>query len=235
MNFTEGFGKKWIERILGKVDKDQGVANAGKVLGIGNDGQVVPVEQSGGGSGNGLKWLPFTKDVDPSTIDRIHVKYKSGTKLYMLGCGFPEISYDESANKITGTLNGWQSVFAVDEIDYNVQKNWTGGSTNYYFIATSYGVLTTSTTKADGTTHVYANVASQLFSGIYKSGSNWFFKGGVVDRPFSVWGMAGSNNSSGEVIPVEYKIATSNSTGLGVNNIDTLLANYEVTYLPSVN
>ena len=50
MNFTEGFGKKWIERILGKVDKDQGVANAGKVLGIGNDGQVVPVAQSGGGS-----------------------------------------------------------------------------------------------------------------------------------------------------------------------------------------
>lgn len=51
MNFTEGFGKKWIDRILGKVDKDQGVANAGKVLGIGDDGQVVPVEQSGGGSG----------------------------------------------------------------------------------------------------------------------------------------------------------------------------------------
>lgn len=50
MNFTEGFGKKWIDRILGKVDKDQGVANAGKVLGIGADGRVTPVEQSGGGS-----------------------------------------------------------------------------------------------------------------------------------------------------------------------------------------
>ena len=48
--YNEGFGKKWIDRILGKVDKDQGVANAGKVLGIGDDGQVVPVEQSGGGS-----------------------------------------------------------------------------------------------------------------------------------------------------------------------------------------
>lgn len=47
---NEGFGKKWIDKILGKVDKDQGVANAGKVLGIGNDGQVTPVEQSGGGS-----------------------------------------------------------------------------------------------------------------------------------------------------------------------------------------
>ena len=60
MNFTEGFGKKWIERILGKVDKDQGVANAGKVLGIGNDGQVVPVEQSGGSGSGGIEVLTFT-------------------------------------------------------------------------------------------------------------------------------------------------------------------------------
>lgn len=44
------FGRTWVDRIMGKVDKDQGVANAGKVLGIGADGQVVPVEQSGGGS-----------------------------------------------------------------------------------------------------------------------------------------------------------------------------------------
>lgn len=42
------FGRTWVDRIMGKVDKDQGVANAGKVLGIGDDGQVVPVEQSGG-------------------------------------------------------------------------------------------------------------------------------------------------------------------------------------------
>lgn len=62
MNFTEGFGKKWIDRILGKVDKDQGVANAGKVLGIGADGQVVPVAQSGG-SGDVL----FEKINIPST------------------------------------------------------------------------------------------------------------------------------------------------------------------------
>ena len=46
----------------GKVNADQGVANAGKVLGIGADGQVTPVEQSGGGGSN----LPFTaSDVLP--------------------------------------------------------------------------------------------------------------------------------------------------------------------------
>lgn len=60
MNFTEGFGKSWIDRILGKVDKDQGVANAGKVLGIGNDGQVVPVEQSGGGGGTSATVTTYT-------------------------------------------------------------------------------------------------------------------------------------------------------------------------------
>lgn len=47
---NEGFGKKWIDKILGKVDKDQGIANAGKVLGIGADGIVTPVEQTGGGT-----------------------------------------------------------------------------------------------------------------------------------------------------------------------------------------
>ena len=61
---NEGFGKKWIDKILGKVDKDQGVANAGKVLGIGNDGQVVPVEQSGGGSA----FTPWTETVTVPNI-----------------------------------------------------------------------------------------------------------------------------------------------------------------------
>lgn len=67
---NEGFGKKWIERILGKVDKDQGVANAGKVLGIGNDGQVVPVAQSGGSA-----FTPWTEELTKSEFAR---KFESG-------------------------------------------------------------------------------------------------------------------------------------------------------------
>ena len=63
---NEGFGKKWIDKILGKVDKDQGVANAGKVLGIGNDGQVVPVEQSGGST-----FTPWTESLSkPQFINK---------------------------------------------------------------------------------------------------------------------------------------------------------------------
>ena len=42
-----------------KVDKMQGVANAGKVLGIGADGIVKPVEQEQGGGG-------FTEETDPT-------------------------------------------------------------------------------------------------------------------------------------------------------------------------
>lgn len=50
-------GKRVLESIpedyqtamAGKVDKQQGAENAGKVLGINQDGNVVPVEQTGGG------------------------------------------------------------------------------------------------------------------------------------------------------------------------------------------
>lgn len=77
MNFTEGFGKKWIEKILGKVDKDQGVANAGKVLGIGNDGQVVPVAQSGGGSG------PVLEAISGISLDVLKTKVKVGDNLIL--------------------------------------------------------------------------------------------------------------------------------------------------------
>ena len=35
------FGRTWVDRIMGKVDKDQGVANAGKYLGVGEDGNVT--------------------------------------------------------------------------------------------------------------------------------------------------------------------------------------------------
>ena len=74
---NEGFGKKWIDRILGKVDKDQGVANAGKVLGIGDDGQVVPVEQSGGGSGEQL----FEKIILPSPSSNLYYDHNTQTSI----------------------------------------------------------------------------------------------------------------------------------------------------------
>lgn len=47
-----------------KVDKQQGAENAGKVLGIGEDGMVKPVEQSGGGGGVGNNGATFIPSVD---------------------------------------------------------------------------------------------------------------------------------------------------------------------------
>ena len=71
------FGRTWVDRIMGKVDKDQGVANAGKVLGIGDDGQVVPVEQSGGGSGG-----PYLEAFSLTSAELI-AKLKVGDLLYL--------------------------------------------------------------------------------------------------------------------------------------------------------
>ena len=48
------------EDILTKVDKDQGTENAGKVLGIGSDGMVTPVEGTGGGSGGTTNYNDLT-------------------------------------------------------------------------------------------------------------------------------------------------------------------------------
>ena len=65
------FNRTWVDRIMGKVDKDQGVANAGKVLGIGNDGRVTPVEQSGGGSGGYTEYALANLSSDPTIIDKL--------------------------------------------------------------------------------------------------------------------------------------------------------------------
>ena len=48
------------EDILTKVDKDQGTENAGKVLGIGSDGMVTPVDGTGGGSGGTTNYNDLT-------------------------------------------------------------------------------------------------------------------------------------------------------------------------------
>ena len=61
------FGRTWVDRIMGKVDKDQGVANAGKVLGIGADGMVTPVVQSSGGGSE-----PSFEKIEISSNEKIY-------------------------------------------------------------------------------------------------------------------------------------------------------------------
>ena len=90
------FGRTWVDRIMGKVDKDQGVANAGKVLGIGSDGVVTPVEQTGGGGA----FTPWTETIaladlntylnnnsikvgDKITFPFTYISYRAGSNLYL--------------------------------------------------------------------------------------------------------------------------------------------------------
>lgn len=122
---NEGFGKKWIDKILGKVDKDQGVANAGKVLGIGNDGQVVPVEQSGGGSGGSTEHTSFTT----SLYNLLTAGIKPGDVLVINGAatsGFikgPSAveSIDTNLSKITSWSSSTQSI-SIQSFVFTVQS-----------------------------------------------------------------------------------------------------------------
>lgn len=50
--------------VSGKLDKNQGAANAGKVLGIGEDGEVVPVDAPTGGGESGI-----VEETDPTVPD----------------------------------------------------------------------------------------------------------------------------------------------------------------------
>ena len=60
----------------GKVNVAQGVANAGKVLGIGADGNVTPVEQSGGGSS-----FPYAEEISNMSASDLIAKLKQGDEL----------------------------------------------------------------------------------------------------------------------------------------------------------
>ena len=63
----------------GKVNVAQGVANAGKVLGIGADGNVTPVEQSGGG-GSAFPYIETITDLNPGELLN---KVKKGDELIL--------------------------------------------------------------------------------------------------------------------------------------------------------
>lgn len=50
-----------MQAMTGKVDKDQGTQNAGKVLGINDSGKVEPMDNAGGGSSD-LLWRPSVSE-----------------------------------------------------------------------------------------------------------------------------------------------------------------------------
>lgn len=108
------FGRTWVDRIMGKVDKDQGVANAGKVLGIGADGIVTPVEQSGGGGST----FPYAEEITNMSASELSSKLKIGDELqvelryYKLGnvnIANPTLEAKGELTVINGTISYGES------------------------------------------------------------------------------------------------------------------------------
>lgn len=141
---NEGFGKKWIEKILGKVDKDQGVANAGKVLGIGADGQVVPVEQSGGGGS--LKYITYNQYLEKyGFID----DYRAGICTGIL-----------SSAKV-GTINEENHTITLSEGGYPYMTVSSGNPTSQgYGVATLVGGTSRHQIYIHSTTESYINAGT---------------------------------------------------------------------------
>lgn len=96
-----------------KIDKQQGAENAGKVLGIGEDGLVKPMEQTGGGGvgNNGATFIPsvdkdgfisWTNDGDLPNPEPVNIKGapgKPGNDYVLTEADKQEIA-QEAANKV---------------------------------------------------------------------------------------------------------------------------------------
>lgn len=109
-----------------KVDKQQGAENAGKVLGIGEDGLVMPVEQTGGSGGEKeIFWVDFdqTSRTASHSASEILEALKSG--LLVLGRQGADISF------VTGTTT---SVVIFGQLFYSERNAGTAEAapTIYY-------------------------------------------------------------------------------------------------------
>lgn len=98
-----------IPDISGKVDKAQGANNAGKVLGIGSDGNVTPVAVSSGG---GSEW-------EEINVSSLPTDFKSGDilriMLYELG----------TTATVQNTGDSWNNSTLIDNGGVKVDKGWS--------------------------------------------------------------------------------------------------------------
>lgn len=97
-----------IPDISGKVDKAQGANNAGKVLGIGSDGNVTPVAVSSGGE----NW-------EEINVSSLPTDFKSGDilriMLYELG----------TTATLENTSGSWNNSTLIDNGGVKVDKGWS--------------------------------------------------------------------------------------------------------------
>lgn len=155
MNFTEGFGKSWIDRILGKVDKDQGVANAGKVLGIGADGRVTPVEQSGDSGGDNISTavpIPIPNygsvvEVDVNLPNSLQGTYNAETNTVALDLLYKNYKYItlRPLYKATSDRQMYEAINNVTHISYSSEDGSNPTVIDAIFTYLCYTLKNTST------------------------------------------------------------------------------------------
>ena len=103
-----------------KLDKNQGAENKDKILGIGADGLVVPVEKPSGTSG-GEKWRflrTVTVPADPKT-DQSGVVWKLNSDGAVLGFAFDT---DENGEKFSVNDVRWYGKVDVNIVDGNESR-----------------------------------------------------------------------------------------------------------------
>ena len=135
-------GKRVIESIpedhqtamAGKVDKQQGAENAGKVLGIGEDGNVTPVEQTGGGGNTNIdQLLALAIKRQTETAETLHITDSAEFPILEIGCTGNSETNEVYKIKITAcNKNLFDQNFAKNT------ENWIAGI-NYPYIPVFVG------------------------------------------------------------------------------------------------
>lgn len=109
----------FVTQMASKLDKQQGAENNGKILGIGADGNVIPVEKPSGG---GEKWRflrTVTVPADPKT-DQSGVVWKLNSGGAVLGFAF---DIDENGEKFSLDDVRWYGKVDVNIIESQDSKN----------------------------------------------------------------------------------------------------------------
>lgn len=135
-------GKRVLESIpedyqtamAGKVDKQQGAENAGKVLGIGEDGNVTPVEQTGGGGNTNIdQLLALAIKRQTETAETLHITDSAEFPILEIGCTGNSETNEVYKIKITAcNKNLFDQNFAKNT------ENWIAGI-NYPYIPVFVG------------------------------------------------------------------------------------------------
>lgn len=133
-NVIDSIPEDYKTELEGKLDKQQGQVNAGKVLGIGEDGNVTPVEQTGGGGDANIdQLLALAIKRQTETAETLHITDSAEFPILEIGCTGNSETNDVYKIKITAcNKNLFDQNFAKNT------ENWIAGI-NYPYIPVFVG------------------------------------------------------------------------------------------------